>query len=340
MEEKVVSYKLPKLKISEAEKIWMNSIYTKLRNGEEINTRALRTELWEKLPRKFDPRAIDRRLVLHGSHITLLGVWHIHPGSDLIEKTDRIITAIRDMILKEHKLSTFSAKDLAAITNIPMNEVAMIFENFLSQLGHFIGRATILVEEGRRIGYETIDIESERAFNQFLSYEGIEPLMNEFFRRLEPTPNSELKPVSDVRQNTFKPNTAFIIMWMDAAHPELEDVCNAVKEVCNSFGIHAMRADDVEHQDKITEVVLKHITESEFLIADLTGERPNVYYEVGFAHAINKHPILFRRQDTRLHFDLSVHNVPEYKNVTELKNLLRRRFEAILGRTPKKNHTE
>jgi hypothetical protein len=60
-----------------------------------------------------------------------------------------------------------------------------------------------------------------------------------------------------------------------------------------------------------------------------------VYYELGYAHAVEKRPILFRKRGTKLHFDVAGFNCPEYKNVTELKERLRARLEDITGRTSK-----
>ncbi|HEY0434004.1 MAG TPA: hypothetical protein VGC95_09040, partial [Chitinophagaceae bacterium] len=121
----------------------MNAIYSKLKKFEPIETRQLKVELWDQLPKNFDPYKMDRRLVLNGSAITLLGIWHIDPNTELIQKTDRIITCIRDMILKDHNLKRFSAETVAAATSIPVNEVAMIFEKFMRQLGEFQESATV-----------------------------------------------------------------------------------------------------------------------------------------------------------------------------------------------------
>ena len=122
------------------------------------------------------------------------------------------------------------------------------------------------------------------------------------------------------------------MMAIDPNRPELEDVKNGIKEVFNAFGIEAIAADEIEHEGAITDRILDEIDNCEYHIADLTHERPNVYYEVGQAHARQKKVILFRRRGAMLHFDVAHRNCPEYNNTTDLMQQLARRLEAMTNR--------
>lgn len=135
----------------------------------------------------------------------------------------------------------------------------------------------------------------------------------------------------------YRPGTAFVMMWIDPNESVLDDIYEAIKSCFEVFGITAIRADEIEHEEIITERIIKEIRSSEFLIADLTGERPSVYYEVGYAHSLGRRVILCRKQGTNIHFDLAAYNCPEYKNVTGLKKFLKSRLEAITGRKANKS---
>ena len=130
----------------------------------------------------------------------------------------------------------------------------------------------------------------------------------------------------------YRPNTAFVMMAIDDSKPELEDIRAVIKEVFEEFGIAAITADEIEREEAITDRILSEIETSEFLVADLTHERPNVYYEIGHAHALNKRVILVRRKGKKVHFDVAHRNCPEYENTTGLKALLRRRLEGTRTR--------
>lgn len=133
----------------------------------------------------------------------------------------------------------------------------------------------------------------------------------------------------------IRPNTAFIMMAMEKGRADLDDVADTIKRAFKAFGIIAIRADDIEHEDVITKRIIDQIRTAEFLLADLTLERPSVYYEVGYAHALGRRVILYRKEGTRIHFDLAAYNCPEYPSLRGLEELLLRRLETLTGQRPR-----
>lgn len=147
------------------------------------------------------------------------------------------------------------------------------------------------------------------------------------------SPPGIIQPALSLTATKYRPGTAFIMMWMDSTKPELIDTVDSIKTVFRNFNIAAVRADDIEHNGRITKRVLNELRTSEFLFADLTGTRPNVYYEVGFAHALNRRVILYRQSGTGLHFDLADYNCPEYKNLVDLREKLTKRLETMINQS-------
>jgi len=126
-------------------------------------------------------------------------------------------------------------------------------------------------------------------------------------------------------------NAAFVIMAFSpqsAIGLPLPDIHGAIKRGCDSVSIKAHRADEVEHSGSITELIINRIRSHRFLISDLTHERPNVYYEVGYAHGMRKEVVLTAFSGTKVHFDIAAHNVIFYSSATELEDRVSRRLRA------------
>ena len=198
-------------------------------------------------------------------------------------------------------------------------------------------RADVVHDEGSVLGFQPAEQSESSSVTPAKAFENFQSSLadlNAVLRLVEASPPESERGSAAPDAARYKAGTAFIMMWMDPKHPELADVADAVRSVFRSFGIRAVRADDIEHEGVISDRVLNEIRVSEFLFADLTGTRPNVYYEVGFAHALDKRVLLFRRAGTEVHFDLAAYNCPEYQNLRDLKLKLTKRLISVTNRNP------
>jgi hypothetical protein len=69
-------------------------------------------------------------------------------------------------------------------------------------------------------------------------------------------------------------------------------------------GLQAIRADSIFMPSAIMPDIWRFLSEARVLVADLTGRNPNVFYELGLAHALQKPVILVANNLDDVPFDL------------------------------------
>ncbi len=127
----------------------------------------------------------------------------------------------------------------------------------------------------------------------------------------------------------------FAVMQFTNEFNELHS--DVIKPVCAEYDLEVIRADDIYNNGFIIQDIINSINESTLIIADITPDNPNVYYEVGYAHASAKPVILLcdNKRD-KLPFDLSSFRTIFYSDsIAGKKNVelqLRKHLEALLPR--------
>jgi hypothetical protein len=104
----------------------------------------------------------------------------------------------------------------------------------------------------------------------------------------------------------------------------------AIKPTVLEFGYVINRVDEIPHTNQVTDKIIEGIKKARFIIADLSNERPNCYYEIGYAHALQKPVIIIAREGTPRHFDISTYKWIYWKSYKDLKTKLRPEVETII----------
>ena len=129
------------------------------------------------------------------------------------------------------------------------------------------------------------------------------------------------KVVSDTKLKPF----AFVVMPFAK---EFDDVYRfGIKSACIDAGAYCERVDEQIFHEDILDRVYNQLSRADVIIADMTHRNPNVFYEVGYAHALGKKVILLTQSSEDIPFDLKHYPHIIYGgSIGELKDQIQKRM--------------
>lgn len=139
-----------------------------------------------------------------------------------------------------------------------------------------------------------------------------------------------LDELGSIIQEIIRRHFVFVIMPFE---PQFNDIYElGIKAAVSELGFRCSRVDEMEFNSAILDKIVESIQRATIIIADLSIQSPNVYYELGYAHCLKKEVILIAKEINKVPFDLSGFNVLVYQDsISKLKKDLANRIVAIMN---------
>jgi hypothetical protein len=137
------------------------------------------------------------------------------------------------------------------------------------------------------------------------------------------------RPTKQQTRESKEKDTCFIIMpfgdWFDYYYETI------YVPAIDASGLEPRRADDLYRPSAIVHDIWALTQRAKIILADLSGKNPNVFYELGLAHAVAKPAILVTESIEDVPFDLRSLRVLVYdKNEPEWGKRLRDKIETSI----------
>jgi hypothetical protein len=136
---------------------------------------------------------------------------------------------------------------------------------------------------------------------------------------------------SDIQIGIEKPKL-FAVMEFGGPYDVLYG--EVIRPVSESAGYTVVRSDDVSGPGIILEDIRREIREANIVIAEISPANRNVFYELGYAHALNVPTILLAKQGHQLPFDVSGYRCIFYDDSiggkAAVEDQLRKHLEAVI----------
>lgn len=144
----------------------------------------------------------------------------------------------------------------------------------------------------------------------------------------EPGSSMWVSPIFGVPHGKAYSYDLFVLMPFERKFQPLYE--DHIKTVAKELAMSVARADDFFTTQAIIGEVWSAIAQSKIVIADCTDRNPNVFYEIGIAHAIGKPVILITQNVEDIPFDLRHRRYIKYEYTPRGVKEFERRLKTTL----------
>ena len=222
-------------------------------------------------------------------------------GADKIIR-NRIIDGNQIDIYAEHKLpdgsvvtSIIECKNYSK--NVGIEDVSK-FTNVFKNL-HYAGKA----DKGIIVSKTGFTAQSRQAAESFgvelFEFEELKKSASK--RKIEP-----LKLLEEITSETTDKKYVFVIMPFDESFDDIYYF--GIRGAVEDANYYCERVDEIQFTGDVLEKINQQMKNADIIVAEMTGKNPNVFYEVGLAHAYGKKVILLVKDVEDVPFDLRTQN--------------------------------
>lgn len=121
-----------------------------------------------------------------------------------------------------------------------------------------------------------------------------------------------------------------LVFVLTPFHPTYKKQFEVVASVCSDLGLRAMRGDEEFVSGDVFPHILRLIARARIVVANIDGRNPNVFYELGIAHALGKPAILFAPTPEDVPFDIRTKRLVLFQSLDELREKLKDELARVV----------
>lgn len=118
----------------------------------------------------------------------------------------------------------------------------------------------------------------------------------------------------------------FVLMPFQGAFDDIYKL--GIKAAAEEAGAYAERVDEQMYDGSVLTRIYNQIAKADIIVSDMTGKSPNVFYETGYAHALDQRVILLTQDADDIPFDLKHHPHIIYEG--SISNLKEQLFRSLV----------